>query len=79
MPMDEMTADIFVKSQGPNKTKLTMRMNFTMKYGCIGRLMGSAMIKPMMTGKISNVEAALDHHLKTGQLIPKGWKPSKKQ
>jgi len=53
MPLKEGFADIRLEPASAGKTRVTWGMDFNLKYGPIGWLMGQLMMKPMM-GKILN-------------------------
>lgn len=56
-------------------TELTMTFDYVVKFGLLGRAMDGLMLRRMMTGSLTRLLAALDEHLKTGELIGKGWAP----
>jgi ribosome-associated toxin RatA of RatAB toxin-antitoxin module len=57
--------------------KVTMTMDYEVKYGILGKAMDAMMMKGMMTKNLGGLLRTLDEHLVTGEDIPKGWKPSR--
>lgn len=53
MPLKEGFADIRLEPAGAGQTRVVWGMDFSLKYGPIGWLMGQLMMKPMM-GKVLN-------------------------
>ncbi|MHA1991909.1 MAG: SRPBCC family protein [Candidatus Hodarchaeales archaeon] len=58
-----------------NKTEVTMIINYTPKYGIIGRIMSGFMMKKVLGRTASNLLNGLDHYSRTGEKIGKGGKP----
>ena len=50
-------------------------MEYVVKYGPLGVAMDMLMMRSMMNATFENLLAGLDHHLETGEIIGKGWKP----
>jgi hypothetical protein len=74
MPL-ESAAGTFTLSPTPSGgTRVSMEMNYVVKFGFVGRLMDSLMMKKMMTASLDGMLAGLDHHLTTGETVGKGWK-----
>jgi hypothetical protein len=53
-----------------------MTFDYEMKYGIVGKAMDALMVRKSMEGSLTNLLAALDEHLTTGQPIGEGWKPT---
>ncbi|OLS19270.1 MAG: hypothetical protein HeimC3_46360 [Candidatus Heimdallarchaeota archaeon LC_3] len=68
-------ASFLVKSLDENKTEVTMTINYTPKYGILGRLMSVVMMKKVFGRTASNLLNGLDHYSRTGEKIGKGGKP----
>lgn len=57
-----------------NTTQVSMRMNFKVKYGILGKLIARTMMKSQFRKLLSGVLDGLDHHSRTGEIIGKGGK-----
>lgn len=49
MPLKKAFAELRLKSQGPNKTQVIWSMDYQIKYGPFGWLLGQTMMKMMMS------------------------------
>jgi len=74
MPMSRGAATFAVEADGDESTRVTMTMDYEMKYGPLGWLMNAVMLRPILGKVFSSVLAGLDHHLVTGEHIDKNWK-----
>ncbi len=75
MPLKEGAVTFRVDAEG-GKTQVTMTLDYEMKYGPAGWLMNAVMLRPILGGLFAKVLAGLDHHIATGEVIGKDWKPS---
>ena len=58
----------------PNVTKVVMEIDYQMKGGIIGKLLGSVLAKSEIRREITENLSNLKHYAETGQSIPKpGW------
>lgn len=73
MPFTRGAATFEVEADGPDSTRVTMTLEYEMKYGPFGWLMNALMLRPIIGKLLSSVLAGLDHHLVTGEPIGKGW------
>jgi ribosome-associated toxin RatA of RatAB toxin-antitoxin module len=69
MPLTRATGTFRFKELGPEQVEIAMTFDYDMKYGPVGWLMDTAMMKPMMNKVFGQVLAGLDQHLVTGDLI----------
>lgn len=67
MPLVKAFADIRLDAKGPNETEVSWSMDYRMKYGPLGWLMGQTMMKSMM-GKVldANLEGLDKQVLQAG-------------
>jgi hypothetical protein len=75
MPLKSATARFDLSPAGDGCV-LEMTMEYQVKYGPVGWLMDAMMLNRAMTGSLSNLLAGLEAHLRTGDDIPKGWRPA---
>ena len=54
-----------------NKTDLTFSMNYNVKYGPLGYLLGVTVLKMKLHQVQTKILAGIDHHLATGELVGK--------
>jgi carbon monoxide dehydrogenase subunit G len=71
MPMSHGAATFAVEPDGDGRTKVTMTMDYEMKYGPLGWLMNAVVLRPILTKLFASVLKGLDHHLVTGDDIGK--------
>ena len=69
MPLDHAEATIMLKAVDDSTTEVSFVMTYDVKYGPLGGVMNSLMMKPMMTKMFAQVLEGLDHHVVTGDLI----------
>ena len=74
MPFKSAKATMKVEPRGASKSEVFIVMEFTPKFGLLGGLMGSIMIRPIMRRMFRKVLGGLEHHTATGEQIGKGWK-----
>jgi hypothetical protein len=62
MPLHEMTADINIAPLASGKSKVSWSVDYRVKYGPLGWLMGQVLMKKMMRKIIlANLQALADH------------------
>jgi len=77
MPLRSANARFALEATSDGGTEVTMTMDYVVKFGVVGKAMNALMLERMMTKSLTNLLAALDEHLKTGNLIEKGWQPAR--
>ena len=75
MPVKRADAEMVVKADGPNRSSVTLTMNFEMKGGMLGGVAGGLVVRPMMQRMFKRVFDGLDLHVRTGATIGKDGKP----
>ena len=75
MPVTRADAEMRVKADGPNRSSVTITMNFEMKGGALGSVAGALIVRPMMQRMFKRVFDGLDLHVRTGATIGKNGKP----
>jgi len=73
MPLSHGTATFEVEADGNDRTRVTMMMDYQMKYGPFGWLMNVLMLRRIMRKLLASVLAGLGHHLVTGEHIGQNW------
>lgn len=68
-PIKKSLVTISVNEGKAQKTTLTFHMRFEPKFGVVGKVMASLVMKRQFESILSGVLEGLDTHLKTGQLI----------
>lgn len=71
MPLKTLMAGTRVKAIDKNTCDITIDMDFFVKGGSIGRLMGAVLVKPMMKGVTKKLLDGLAYHAATDKLIGK--------
>lgn len=77
MPLERATGLFELAPTADGGTQLSMTFDYAMKYGLLGKAMDALMVRKSMERSLTNLLAALDAHLTTGNLIPQGWTPAK--
>lgn len=75
MPIKTAAASFALVPLKSGGTRVTMTMDYVVKYGPLGAIMDAVMMRRMMTGSLNRLLASLAHHVHTGEAIGKGWKP----
>jgi len=75
MPLASAAARFVLSSEGDN-TRVEMTMDYTPKFGIVGQAMNALVMKRKFTGMVTLLLAALDEHLRTGEVIGPEWRPS---
>jgi len=73
MPLSRGAATFEVEADGDDRTRVTMTMDYEMKYGPLGWLMNAMLLRPIISKLLVSVLSGLDHHLVTGEHIGKNW------
>jgi hypothetical protein len=68
-PMKHFKAVLSTTPTNSNSTKVTITMNYTMKYGPLGYIMGATIVKSQMKRIVGKAQAGMDRHLATGATI----------
>lgn len=69
MPLKRANATIQVLSVDSETSLLSIDMNFNVKFGPLGWMMGQLMIKPMMKKMLTNVLKGLEYNAITGKSV----------
>lgn len=72
MPVKHAVVRFDLEEAGPGKTAVNLTVQFEMKWGILGAVMGPIMMKPMMRKMLGDVLNGLDHHLATGKYVGSG-------
>lgn len=76
MPIKSADASITLEPTTSGGTRVTMAMEYVVKFGPLGVVMDALMMKRTMTTSLDRLLAGLERHVETGETIAKGWKPS---
>lgn len=69
MPMKSMYAEFNVEKLSDISCEVTLSMNFVVKFGPLGALMGMLMMRPLMKGVQKKMLSGLAYHAVTGKNI----------
>jgi len=69
MPFEFAAGTMSVESAGDTSTYVTLQMDFIVKYGFMGEIMGHIMMRPFMKMMFAKVLKGLNDHATTGLLI----------
>lgn len=69
MPLKSLMAEMRVTAVNDDVCDVTMALDYVVKYGPVGKLMGHFMMRPMMTKMIKKVLSGLAYHAVTGKNI----------
>lgn len=72
MPLLCARAHIALEALGPDRTEVRMTMDYTPKWGFVGKAMDALMMRRQFTTILDDVLSALDAHLETGKPIGQG-------
>jgi len=78
MPLKSMTGIMRIKSVDNTTTAVTIELDFVVKGGILGELMGVLMMRPMMKGMMLKVLKSLEYHVISGKQVGNGL-PDKKE
>ncbi len=68
--MASMSAEFSLTDEGEN-TRMRAIMNYELGMGVVGKMMNSAMVKPMNTKNWDSFVAGIRHHIETGEEVSK--------
>ena len=68
-PLKEMVGRLDLEPIDENSTEVTMTMSFVPKYGPVGWLMATLMMKSQLRTQCEDILAGLDTHLQTGEIV----------
>jgi len=71
MPLKSLLAGVKVEAVDANTCDITIDMDFVVKGGPLGWVMGVVMMKPMMKGLTKKMLKGMAYHAATGKLIGK--------
>lgn len=74
MPFKKAFGEFYTSAINGNNTFVEVRMYLEPKYGVLGSLMYTIMLKPMMTNILKGVLKGLEDHLSTGKIVGKSGK-----
>ena len=77
MPMKSVNARFEVSETSSGGARVDAALDYVVKYGIVGKALNVFMMERMLTKSFNNLLAALDEHLRTGELIEKGWQPAR--
>lgn len=69
MPLKSLRVEMKVEAAGANFSDISMSMDYVVKGGPLGWLMGNMMMRPMMRGIIKKTLTGLAYHSTTGKLV----------
>ena len=68
-PFKKAFATISVRESGPNATIVRGTLDYTLKFGPIGSLMDTFMVKPQFSNAWAGLFAGLKHYVETGEEV----------
>ena len=72
MPMKSIEAEFSVDKVDEHRCDITMSMDFVVKGGPLGWVLGALLLKPVLKKKVlKNELLGLAYHMKTGKLVGK--------
>lgn len=71
LPMKRAEILFELDDAGAGSTRLTLHVQFEMKFGLLGKILGPLMMKPMMKKMMGDVLTGLDAHCRTGKRVGK--------
>ncbi len=77
MPLASARARLEVIPSPNGRTTVRMSMEYTPKFGVLGKAMDALMMRRKFGSILDSVLAGLDHHLTTGETIGPKFRPSK--
>ena len=77
MPMNTAAGAFELRPQGAERTEVTLTMEYVVKFGVVGAVMDKLLLERTMKKSLDAMLAGLDHHLRTGETVARGWKPAK--
>lgn len=76
MPLQSAHARMEVIATDSGRAKIRMSMEYTPKFGVLGKAMDALMMRRKFSAILDSVLAGLDHHLSTGETIGPKFRPS---
>lgn len=76
MPLSSGVGSFELNPIAANETEVTLNMRYAVKFGPLGALMDKLLLERTMNKGLDALLAGLDQHVRTGETIGKGWKPS---
>jgi uncharacterized protein YndB with AHSA1/START domain len=74
-PLKEMVGDFGLEPIDESSTEVTFTMSFVPKYGPVGWLLATLMMKSQFRGIAEGILAGLDTHLQTGEIVGQNGDP----
>lgn len=69
MPVKFMALSFDMREVPANKTHVKGTIEYQMKWGLMGELLGRIMMGPMLKGMVTNLYKGLERHIQTGEEI----------
>ena len=70
MPMKSIKAEFTVDKVDENNCDITMSMDFVVKFGLLGKILGALLLKSVLKKKVLKAELiGLAYHAKSGELV----------
>lgn len=76
MPLKKATASLSVRQINKKSSEISLEMDYVVKGGPLGWVMGTVMMRPMMQKMFTKVLKALEYHCVTGKLVGKEGAPA---
>ncbi len=73
LPMKQLYAEISIAPKADGGAEITFALDYEVKFGPLGKLMGATVIRGQMKKMAARILAALDHHVATGETIGKDF------
>lgn len=78
-PLKDATGRIELKDQGNGSVRVTMTLQYGLKFGLVGALMDRLLVRPQFTKMVPAVLKGLKRHVETGEVLhaaEKRWAPA---
>lgn len=72
MPLKKAVVILNISPVGDNATEMTMEMNYTVKFGLLGWMMGIFLMRPMMHKMFRTIMKSLEYYIVTGKPVGDG-------
>jgi ribosome-associated toxin RatA of RatAB toxin-antitoxin module len=69
LPMRRIEAETAILPTADGKSQVTFTINYEVKYGIIGKLLGATVVRKQLTQVTAKFLAGIDHYLSTGQVV----------
>jgi len=73
MPMKRLEAEFIVAETPEGHTKVTMALDYEVKWGLLGKLMGAMMVRGQLVKMETRALAGLNHYVTTGAVVGKDF------